>query len=260
MNLKESELKKLYQRAIKTSQVTDDECPSDEKLVASFMADMEEHEKFELVDHISKCRSCFSKFELIKQIWNEAKVKLQDLDQVSLSIKEVNKLKAIAKTKLTELEKQFQDQQKMKRKINKGKIVFFPKLYYKYLALAASFAVVVGLMLSIFKSPDLPDQILLRGPETESIQLITPCGKVKSTSLEFKWKSELKAIEYEVVLLDEELTKIWSSGTLSTTETTLPSQIFQEMAHDTLYYWKVIFTLKSGEIRESDLNTFELIP
>lgn len=236
------------------------DCPEMDIFIKSFSDDLNESQKFKLIDHISDCSACLDKFDLVEQIFKNSKKMALGKKKISLNKIEVEELKELSKRKILELEEQY-------RKVKKGikskpriPVLSFPKIPLKYISMAAVLAVVILSSILIFRSSSEISDNTLRGEKEKNFQLLAPMGETKKIPQIFKWNPYPNTDRYEVQLMDTELVKIWNSEKTADTYIKLPSDLYQKIKPGTLYYWKVIAYLKDDIIKKSSLAEFELKP
>ena len=256
MKLRDEDLKRIYQRSRREPPAKKEACPSDELLMKSFSGEMSEEEKFKIIDHVTGCGSCHWKFEALHQILNGTEEIAQKLEGISLSEKGVSQLREIAKDRIYELETQSREKKNLgfKRKF----IAFFASGALRYIPAAVGLLIIVLAAFVILKTPANVERDMARGPADQIVELVAPKGEVKDYPLFFKWRPYPKAEDYEVKLLDEELTDIWKSGRIKATEVELPQGQIERMQKEKTYYWKVVVHLKAGTLKESGCQEFKL--
>jgi hypothetical protein len=256
MKLRAEDLKRIYKRSRQESSFKNGGCPSDELLIKSFSAEVSEEEKLATIDHVTRCASCHWKFEALRQILRGTGEIAKELEGLSLSAKEVSQLQEVAKNKIQGLEKRRQQKKIPWRKTRFQS--FLASRALKYVSAAAGLLIVVLAAFLILKTPPNLKQDIARGPADQTLELIAPKGEVRDFPLFFKWRPYPKAQEYEVKLLDEELTDNWKSDRIKAIEVELPQGQFERMEKEKTYYWKVVVHLKAGTAKESGLQEFKL--
>jgi hypothetical protein len=256
MKLRAEDLKRNYQTSRQEPSFKNEECPSDELLLKSFSAEVSEEEKFKIIDHVTGCAFCHWKFEALRRILNGTGEIAKELEGISLSGKEVSQLQAVARSKIQGLERRRQE------KKNLGLKTRFPSFFafraVRYVSAAAGLLIVILAAFLLLKTPPSLKQDIARGPADQTLELIAPKGEVRDFPLLFKWRPFPEAQEYEVKLMDEELTDIWKSDRIKAAKVELPRDQFQRMDKEKTYYWKVIVHLKAGTTKESGLQEFML--
>jgi len=238
----EEDLKMIFQLS-RQAQAGKAGCPPVEYLAKAFADELSEEEKLVLVDHVASCSSCHWKFEMLRGILKETGNLAQGLQGLSLSKEETRRLKEIAGAHLSRLSR-------------KGRVVRHAEprrqawkshwlLLRKY-AVAAAGLLIVGLgalfLLRIFPPGG---EGPVRGESEESLQLLSPQGAVDPTPIEFSWKPYPGAREYEVRILDEALTPIWTSEKTGETRIQLTPSASGRLEKGKTYIWKV-FAMSAG--------------
>ncbi len=258
MELQDKDLKKYYQASLNKNPLHKKGCPDSDALVRSFSEEISENEKIQIIDHITTCRLCYKKFETVRQILKGSKNLAQRFEGVPLSEAEMDELKQKAQAQIHELERH--DISRKKPNLGKKIAVFFrlnPAL--KYASAVAAICVVVAAAIVLFKTPQSVKYEILRGIREKTILLISPRGEVEEFPLAFEWEPFIEAKEYQVMLLDEELTPIWASSRTEKTEMPIPSAVQYKLLKEKTYYWKVVIFLADGTRKESALQDFKLV-
>lgn len=255
MKLNEIELKKMVQGLPPAADTKGKNCPSDDEIIESFTGNVEKTKKLALVDHLFRCRTCFEKFSALKEIFNQSQAITKNLSGIGFSRQEA----ALLKQKGTEKIRQLQQARKRSKGISRKQIgILFSKPLYRYFSMAALFllCVIGGILVvnSFFSSP----RAVFRGDYQTLLQLREPQGLIIQSSIDFKWKPMQKLAEYQVCVMDEELTRFWKSDRVNTTEIRLPAEMYEQIIGGKLYYWKVTAFLPDGTTKESNLTSFEL--
>jgi hypothetical protein len=257
MELKDKNLKEIYQTSIQEHKPPKNGCPAIEVLIQSFTDGMAEHDKIKIVDHISACGSCYGKFEAVRQILRESKKMSTQLDGLSLSEIEVEELKKRAHERIRELETAGKSRGKFSF-VEKLVSLFNTKPSIKYATALTGVFIIAIVFLFVLRIPQNLRESTLRGEKKESVLQIFPKGELKELPVNFAWKSLSGAREYQVLLLDEELTKIWDSEKTQKTEMPIPYEVQNRMMKDRIYYWKVVIYFEDGTKKETDLQEFKL--
>jgi len=258
MELKKKKIRKFYQSQVKQEVSKKTDCPDHELLIKSFSDELNENQKFKIIDHISDCSACLEKFDMIEQIFKDSKKMGLGKKKISLDENEVKEFKEISKRKIQELEEHYRMTKKIMRSKQRASVLFFPKIPVKYLSIAAALIIVILGTVFIIRTPSDLRNNMLRGKKTEDFQLIAPRGEIKKIPLIFRWNPLQDAEEYEVRLMNAELIKIWISNKTTRTYIKLPKDIHQKIKRDKIYYWKVTGYLKDGDLKKSSLVEFEL--
>jgi hypothetical protein len=256
MKLRADDLKRIHQTSRQELSCKNEGCPSDELLMKSFSAEVNEEEKFKIIDHATGCASCHWKFEALREIFLGTNEIARSFEGVSLSKEEVRQLRDKAKSKIYELEKQRFEKpgSGFKEKVR----AFFSSKRFKYVPAAAGVLMIILAALFILRIPRNFKEDIVRGDEEQILELISPKGEIDRPPVVFAWKPYPKAVDYEVRLLDEELNPAWNSEKTQKTEIELPSALIPRMEKGKMFYWKVIADLESGARKESGLQPTKL--
>jgi len=256
MKFPEEDLKKIFQsvREMRTTQTK--KCPPFERLIKAFFAETSQEEKFRIIDHTTECHSCAWKFEAIREIHKGTREITAGWQNVSLSKEEVAKLKEVAKGRVRELKKERRRQ--LSWPWGRTLQTLYSRQLFRTISVAAGILVILVAGFFVFKSPLFLKKEGLRGKGEQEIQLIAPKGETSDLQIVFRWSPYSRALGYEVKLMDEELTNLWSSGKIKKTEVELPQDQFQRLEKGKTYYWKVIVYLSGGKTKESNLQDFKL--
>ena len=257
MKLQDKDLKKYYQTSLSDNPPQKKGCLDSDAIIRSFSGTMGENEKIQVIDHITTCGPCYKKFEIVRQILKGSKNLAQRFEGVPLSEAEMNELKQKAQARIHELETH--DISTLKPSFGKKIAAFFrlnPAL--KYASAVAAICVVVAAAIVLFKIlPSIKDETL-RGINEKTILLFSPRGELEKFPLAFKWEALPGAKEYQIVLLDEELTRIWTAEKTEKTEMSIPFAVQKKLLKEKTYYWKVVIFLEDGTRKESLLQDFKL--
>jgi hypothetical protein len=187
----------------------------------------------------------------------ESRSLAEQFEGVSLSEADVKELKQRAQNRINEIKAH--DVSRLKLSFGQKIAALFElKSPLKYAtAIAAVFIMAVAVLI-LLKIPQSIKKDTLRGIKKESIKMISPRGEVKEFPLTFEWEPFAGAREYQVVLLDDELTRIWTSEKADFTKMFIPSEVQTGLQVEKTHYWKVVILLKDGTQRESDLQEFTL--
>lgn len=257
MELKDKDLKDLYQSHIKENPPHQTGCPDVGVLIQSFSTEMSENEKIKVIDHISSCGECYEKFEIVRQILKESKKLTDQFKGLLLSETEVQELKQKALDRIHEFETSG-DTEKKASFLEKFIATFKAKSAYKYATAIAGVFIVALAALFVFKIPQTLQESALRGEKLKSVLLIFPQGELTELPTKFKWSSVPGAKEYQVVLLDDELTRLWNSEKTEKNEMPIPSEVQNKLQRAKIFYWKVVLLFGDGTKKESDLQEFRL--
>jgi hypothetical protein len=251
MKIKDKDLKERFQVSLRKEKPRIKGCPEIDELINTMSKESNEKEKLKIFDHISECSHCFKIFEAIKPFILEGKSIKTDLDEISLSELEVKELKQRAKEKISELKGESK---------KRGRVSIFSRVRLAYMSIAAALLVVVLGAVLILRGPDDFRQDIVRGQENEAITLVKPVGELKKPPRLFEWTPLPQAKEYQVKLLDKELTMVWTSERSRDTKALVPPELSESLKRQELYYWKVIVFMEDSTTKEFGLQEFKIQP
>lgn len=256
MKLREDDLRRIFREGEEPHGFVAGPCPSDEALIASFSEEAEEGVKSGIIDHAAACPSCRRKFDFLRQTLDGVREIARDLDGISLSDQDAARLRELARDRIRVL----------KGKRPEGRPsgfgirwrLLFASGSFRYAAAAAGLLTIVLAAVLVLRTPRGLEPDTERGRADRSIVLDVPKGEVGGDPLIFRWRPFPGALDYEVKLLDEELSDVWASERTPRTEVELPEMLFRTLERGNIYYWKVTARLEEGTARESDLQEFKL--
>jgi len=257
MELQDKDLKKYYQVSLSKNPLHKKGCPDSDALIRSFSEETSENEKIQVIDHITTCGLCYKKFEAVRQILKGSKNMALRFEGMPLSEADVKELKQRAQDRIHELERH---EISMPKPSFGEKIIGFFRLKpaLSYASAVAAICIMIAAAIILFKVPPSIKDETLRGSEKETIQMISPIGELEKFPLSFKWKALPEVKEYQIVLLDEELNRIWTSEKTEKTEMLIPSAVQNKLRKEKTYYWKVVIFLEDGTRKESELQNFRV--
>jgi len=251
----EKELKNIYKSIIQNKPGGNKNCLDFEYIKKSFTDELDEVEKFKIIDHITKCSSCLKIFNLLRDFSLEGEKITDRFNQDNLVVKEAKSTKEVSEKKTHELDKR---PVLIKEGTQKEQIVnIWRNHYLKFFAMAAAiFIIIVGINFIVKPQIDHKDNIF-RGQNVQEVRLISPKGKTNIPII-FKWGLVKNTLNYQVILLDKELTEIWISVKTNNNSNILPDNILKKMKKGDIYFWKVVLFLKNNKTSESDLQEFSV--
>jgi len=257
MAMNDDDLKKLYRSLLDEQESKGEDCPDIDMLMHSFSKDMDEHTKLEIVDHISECSACRTKFEAIQLALRGARELADEWEGVSLSVENMRKLKDAAQKRIDEFEKPREPEERAGFKARIGSLLW-PKPAFKYASVIAGLIVIVITAIIVLDVPQKFREDSLRGIKAEDIILISPKGKTEAPSAVFNWDPLPEAFEYQIKVVDEELTPVWTSDKTKNTRMPFPKDLLSILESGRPYYWKVIVLFREDTSEESNLQEFEI--
>lgn len=260
MRLKNKQIRKYYQELPIPEVGKKTDCPDIDSLINSFSDELTESQKFNIIDHISDCQTCLEKFNFIEQIFRESRKVALGKNKLSLHENEVKELKELAQRKILELKTQNEATFDGAQSIPGKSVPVLPKITAKFISIAAVLIIAVLGTIIIIRTLPEPEMNMIRGSQEDTFLLIAPKGEITKKSLIFKWNAFPGAKEYDVRIMNAELTNIWISDKTRNTSIKLPGDLYQKITRDTIYYWKVIAYLNDGNIEKSHIIEFEFKP
>jgi hypothetical protein len=251
------ELKSIYRASREAGPAGKGPCPPVETILESFSPGLSENEKFRVVDHAAACPSCHRKFEVARGIFLETKRMAEGYEEISLNEEALAAIREKARVRIQELESlRGRAGAEGGRKSLRGLLA---AQNLKFATAAVLLLVGSLFLISILTLRHRPEETV-RGTESQEIRLEAPQGEWTESPLAFRWVAYPGAREYEVKLLDEELTTLWMSGRTKIPYAAFPPGRLSSLEKGKTYYWKVIVYFKTGKVIESGLQEFRLRP
>lgn len=210
------------------------DCPSPQKIVRLMRSGSSDKEATEIIDHITRCRSCFSEFEFVRDVVRQEKEILPEFGRLFLSM-----AKGPAQRK------------------EPGWRAFMPRLRWA----AALFLVGVIIMAAITLKPGLfrPSEKYRSLPRA-GVELTEPAGeKVIRSRLAFKWERVQNSRHYIVELFDQALAPVWRSDAITEESAAPPREVADSLEAGRPYFWMATAVLADGERVSSPLEKIVLI-
>lgn len=245
-------LRSLYQAAISQMRPPGPKTchPSARKIVKLFDNTLSVREKTRLIDHLTRCGSCFREFEFYLSLDRQQKKMIDSLEALTglrrpAAGHPTIKDREMAYRKLTH--KPFWER-------------WIPRSWAQALGLTI---LVLGVILGLSRWSSLKNIFdkEYRASPRPKIALINPPPNrsVPRQSLFFQW-SPLPGTEYYIFeLFDGALAPIYKSSEITRTKAFLPGDISERLHPLQPYYWMVTGMLADGKKAESDIGEFSLI-
>jgi hypothetical protein len=242
MRLDTDRLKALYREYVRQKTPASlDGCPSPERLLRLLRARSPDKEVTELVDHISRCRFCFSEFGFVLDILRQEKEFVRELENRQSAGGGPGPRKGL------------------RRRIFEWRLGWRP-LVPRFSWHAA--AILAGVVLAGFligKYAVFRPAEAYRGPATLGVELLEPNGdEVSVRDLVFRWKKTADAESYTLELFDQALERVWKSGRLTGESVSLPRDLAATLGKGRPYFWEVTAHLRHGQQTSSPLQRFTL--
>jgi hypothetical protein len=233
MRIDSDNLKALYQAYVRSKTPSSTKgCPSPKKMIRLLRSKSSDKEATEIVDHISRCSSCFCEFEFLLEVLRKEKDFIQEVEQM------------------------FPGRETCQgRKGNRQKI-FGLRMDWRTAFFLASF-VLVGFLIAklvIFRTPEK-----YRTGSLARVELLQPVEQtISKSSLVFKWEDVRDSEYYVLELFDQALSPIWKSEKIAKNSAVLPEELAKTLEINRSYFWMVTASITHGEKITSRLVEFVL--
>jgi hypothetical protein len=240
MRIDSDELKALYQAHVRSKTPSSlKDCPSPKKMMRLLRSKSSAKQATQIIDHVSRCSSCFCEFEFLVDVLRKEKEFIQEVEQLVQS-----------------------REARLGRGPDRRKILGL-RLGWRTLLSWRTALVLAGFVLAGFLVSKL---ILFRAPEqyrtgaSAGFELLQPVEKrIPRASLVFKWEGVGDSEYYILELFDQALAPVWKSGKINGTSTVLPEELARTLETDRSYFWMVTAYKPAGEKITSRLEEFFLI-
>ncbi len=242
MRIDTDRLKALYRDYVRQKTPASlDGCPSPERLLRLLRSRSSDSEATELVDHISRCRFCFSEFGFVLDVLRQEKEFVRELENSRPTGGKPGPRKGL------------------RQKIFEWRLGWrhlLPRLSW-HAALILAGVVLAGYMIgkyAIFRPSET-----YRGPAHAGVELLEPVGdKISGLGLVFRWKKTADSEYYILELFDQALELVWKSGKIAEESLTLPQELAGALKVQRPYFWEVTAHLQNGQKRSSPMEKFTL--
>jgi len=242
MRIDTDRLKALYRDYVRQKTPASlDGCPSPERLLRLLRSRSSEGEATELVDHISRCRFCFSEFGFVLDVLRQEKEFVRELENRQPTGGKPGPRKGL------------------RQKIFEWRLGWrhlLPRFSW-HAALIIGGVVLAGFMIgkyAIFRPSET-----YRGPSPAGVELLEPVGdKVSGRDLVFRWKKTADSEYYILELFDRVLERVWKSGKITEESVALPHELAAALEVQRPYFWAVTAHFQNGEKRSSPMGKFTL--
>jgi hypothetical protein len=243
MRIDSDGLKALYQAHVRSQTPSSlKDCPSPKKMMRLLRSKSSAKQATQIVDHISRCSSCFCEFEFLVDVLRKEKEFIQEVEQL------VQSREARAGRR--------PDQRKILG-LRLGWRPLFSGLSWRTALVLAGF-VLVGFLVSklvLFRAPEK-----FRTATSAGFELLQPVEKrIPRSSLVFRWEGVKDSEYYILELFDQALAPVWKSGKISENSAVPPEGLVKTLEADRPYFWMVTAYKTSGEKITSRLEEFFLI-
>lgn len=224
----EEALKRLYKENIDSlAAAAQGRCPSFSDLAHSFSGRVTRRSKRKIVDHVTRCPSCFKEFSFLAQLHRKEKELAEKAADWASS---------------------------RKAGLHSGKRPF--PLLYEY---ASGALILIFLFTSLFFIISSFHRPNVRGATSHYIAVFSPSGLTRSNNpIVFSWKHIGISCLYTVELYDDALRLIWKSAETSRTYLPAPSLPRDLPGIGKKYFWSVTGFSKANIYYYSALKAFSL--
>lgn len=242
MKIDTDRLKILYRDYVRQrTPASLDGCPPPERILQLLRSRCSDSEAMEIVDHISRCRFCFSEFGFVLDVLRQEKEFVRELENRQATGGKSGPRKGL------------------RRKILEWRPGWrrpLPRLTWQGAFVLAG-VVLAGFIIgkyAVFRPSEE-----YRGPSTAGVELLEPVGNdVSAGGLLFHWKKTPGAESYTLALFDEALERVWQSGGLTEESVVLPPELAAALAKGRTYFWEVTAHLAHGQETSSPMERFTL--
>jgi hypothetical protein len=240
MRIDSDDLKALYQAHVRSQTPSSlKDCPSPKKMMKLLRSKSSAKEATQIIDHISRCSSCFREFEFLVDVLRKEKEFIREVEQLAQSPEACV------------------DRRSDRRKILGLRVGWRPLLSWRTALLLAGFFL-AGFMVSklvLFRAPEQ-----YRTAASAGLELLQPVAKkIPRSSLVFKWEGVEDSEYYILELFDQALAPVWKSGKINENSFVLPEGLAKTLEADRSYFWMVTAYKTAGEKIISRLEEFFLI-
>ena len=213
------------------------DCPSPEKMVRLLRSGASDKEATAILDHITRCRSCFSEFEWVRDILRLEKNLVQELESSLAKRADESSPGRVPVRKIRPRRPDWR--------------AFIPRMSWAAALLLAGLIIVSAVVLKtgLFHTSEE-----YRSPSSAGVKLVEPTRvKVVRSGLVFRWEKVRNCQHYILELFDQALAPIWTSGPIPEESAPLPGELADSLHIDEPYFWMVTAVLADGERISSPL-------
>jgi len=236
-------LKAAYQDYVRQkTPCSQKDCPSAKKIARLLRSGSSDKEATKIIDHISRCSSCFSEFQFLLEVLRQEKDFIQDIEKRLPSSDEPGNRKA------------------NRRRVLGWRLEWrtvVPRFSWRGALILAGFIMVSFFMAKSFIFQ--PSEKYRAGSLTV-IKIVEPTGeKASKAALVFKWEKVTNSKYYILELFDQALAPVWISGEITKEESAAVSkELMATLEVNRPYFWMVTAYLNKGEKISSRLERFIL--
>ena len=250
MKISTHDLRRLYRASIADKiPPSRKRCPAPAQIIGLFDGSLSKRRKIRLVEHLTRCGSCFQEFDSLRLIYHQQDTMIDDLTAWA------------ARREKRKGQGHIEDARggygPAKHGGPRGRIRPRPWAYALGLA-----AFALCLVLAVDHWSVLRDIFgkKYRAVAAPKIELVHPpsANSVLRQALFFQWNPFPRGQRYFVELFDQELKPVWKSQDSTTTIILLPPEIAERLHLAQPYYWLVTGILADDKKAESDVGVFFL--
>ena len=242
MKIDTDRLKALYRDYVRQKTPASlDGCPSPERLLRLLRSRSSDREATEIVDHISRCRFCFSEFGFVLDVLRQEKEFVRELENRQ------------------PLDGRPGPRKGLRQKIFEWRLGWrhlIPRFSWHAALVLAGF-VLAGFLITrsvIFRSSET-----YRGPASAGLELLEPRGDdVSRGKLVFRWNKAANSEYYILELFDQDLTPVWKTGKITAESVAPPRDVSAALEVRRPYFWEVTAHLPKGLMVSSPIEKFIL--
>lgn len=217
------------------------DCPSPKKMLRLLKSRSSSKESTQLIDHISRCGSCFSEFGFLSDVFRQEKDFVREVE------------KRIAEREKPGLQEASGPAAPEKRPREKAFIMRFSWRPVLVLAIL----VFTGFFMAKFVFFQPAEKFRTGSPA--AVKLVKPAREnVAKGVLSFEWQKVDNSEYYILELYDQALAPIWKSDKLSAETAALPKELSARLEVDRSYFWAVTAFFSNGDKIASRLERFVL--
>jgi len=222
-----------------------EKCPSTNKLIGFFDPSASEENKAKILNHVRFCPECQAVFSAIWEIQFEGEDILRELQGMEISAETKRRLRARAHEEIRRLRQQ--------RSLKGQKAIRWIRVPAVGAALAL-FLVVIALMnTERFRRHEVERRVL-----SAKIVLLQPKDRLSARVPIFLWKPSDEVESCHLEIFDRNLNLVFHSDPSASEKLVLPENFLASMSRGTVYFWKIVATLKDGQTTESEFAKFIL--
>lgn len=204
-------------------------CPDPARLVDLLNGQLSRRKAGKVIDHVLGCPGCREEFKLVLGFLRAERTLLEELSR----LKEVREGAARFSQRF-----------------------FLGRWSWRAVSLVAAGLLAFVLIFStlVFRQPEK-----YRADSFSGVKLVEPSHPKLSRSRPFfQWEAFPGADSYRLGLFDEDLSPIWTSPRVETTEIVLPAEVIGRLVSGKAYFWMVTAYAGSEEVA-SELERFVLV-